>query len=229
MLPRGTVTRTHVCVVFGEPASRALPARQVFPPSRYQYQAFPEKKRFVLLSERDDVAAERLKHFQSYCSLFAMYPEVWDDPKVQRFFDLPRELRGKAGSLRHAQSSLSPRNKHSGGDDAKAGSNSPALLQALHRAKASPTSPPESGGVHRSDSNMFISSNLSSRDREALRPGNDDVGGGAQLRAFSVLTRLVGTQRSSTPSCDPGRTCTSAAFWARRTGARRAWTSSTRR
>ncbi len=152
----------------------------MFPPSRYQYQAFPEKKRFVLLSERDDVAADRLKHFQGYCSFFAMYPEVWDDPKVQRFFDVPRELRGgKAGSLRHAQSSLSPRNKLSDeGGKANTNSNSPALLQALHRAKGAPTTPPEAhnnnsgtGGVHRSDSNMFISSALSKSERDALRQG----------------------------------------------------------
>lgn len=71
---------------------------KVFPPPRYHYHEFPVKRRFVLVSERDNVSQERLKHFQLYCTFFSLYPEVWDDPKVQRFFEVPRGMRAGAGS-----------------------------------------------------------------------------------------------------------------------------------
>jgi hypothetical protein len=76
---------------------------------------FPEKKRFVTISERDEVAQDRLEIFKSFvkgkkrmcsfcffvltllCAWFSAFEgpgnELWGDPKVQRFFDLPAELR----------------------------------------------------------------------------------------------------------------------------------------
>ena len=55
---------------------------------------FPEKKRFVTISERDAVARERLEIFKTFVKAFeGPSNDLWSDAKVQRFFDLPHDLR----------------------------------------------------------------------------------------------------------------------------------------
>ena len=54
---------------------------------------FPEKRRFVIISDRTSVASERLDAFRVWTKVFESCPELWLDAKVQRFFNLPDELR----------------------------------------------------------------------------------------------------------------------------------------
>ncbi len=55
---------------------------------------FPEKKRFVTISERDEVAKDRLEIFKAFVKVFeGPTNELWNDSKVHRFFDLPADLR----------------------------------------------------------------------------------------------------------------------------------------
>jgi hypothetical protein len=60
----------------------------------HQLPPFPEKKRFVTISERDAVAKERLEIFKAFVTTFeGPNNDLWSDSKVQRFFDLPHDLR----------------------------------------------------------------------------------------------------------------------------------------
>ena len=58
-----------------------------------QHADFPEKKRFVTISDRKLVSKERLSMFKVWVKIFEQHGELWRDSKVQRFFDLPIELK----------------------------------------------------------------------------------------------------------------------------------------
>lgn len=152
--------------------------QKVFQPPVYSYPPFPEKRRFVTISHRDDVAGERLAGFREFVKIFEKYKEFWADAKVHRFFDLPPELR----SARKGSNLVSPRKER---------------VSAGGRRMAHRRSGSEASGVidvhkfpmvvHASSSNIDLKSRKTSANTQAAAALNDIQRSGSDMYLSQIL------------------------------------------